>query len=1152
MATLSKVGFPTDRSLVGLSTARTTTSVVLGPLAPTLADRPTGELIAFAALFVFSRLLQLEAVQARLMVGGSIQAEAQVATRFAADATLAAALETIQVGTNTEGVEIDLTILKQASSGGSDGAGNVLTFVCGAEDLQLSLDFDAASLATVSARDFLEKIGLVLDRLGAAPDMRCSELVLLTPAARPLFPDLTRKIPVCDYEFIPAVFRRVAAQYPDCPAIANDTDSYTYAELSRAVNHLANRLAAAGLAIGETVAIDGCSSFGVLASLLAVLTAGGVVVTLDQALPEERRTLITGLSQARLRILVSPCGDTDPAGTDTIVTTKWPTRVELAALPADSPPSLELPADASAYIFFTSGSTGVPKGVLGTHLGLAHFLAWQCSSFPIGPGDHTAQLTALSFDVVLRDILFPLTSGACVHILRREMLFNARRMLKWIGETGITAMHCVPSLMKAWLLADTGNKPFFSLRYIFFAGEPLSDALLKRFVTAAGPKTAIVNLYGPTETVLAKLANRIDSIEAGVQPIGNPLPGTEVLIVRDRRVPCGLWETGEIAIRTPYRSKGYVGNEALTRQVFVPNPFRNDPNDLLYYTGDLGRYRSDGKLEIFGRIDAQIKIRGIRIEPNEIEAHLLKFPGIRDAAITTRIAGNGEKVLVGVVVPEARVAPEDQAGFSHRICDFLKQRLPAAMVPTRVFALDKLPYLPNGKLDRKSIGALELDLQGDEPSAARLTATLDDRTQRLIADFEESLGRRVTDPNKSFIDLGGDSLSYIRLSLLIDNELGRLPADWERIPVAELARLGDMTGGTSAASWWTWLDATVLFRAISIFIVTLSHTADYLFLGATSTLFVISGINFSKFLRPGIRDTGSLGPTLRFIARFAIPTGLWEAVRGFALHQFWIPDLLLLGTFFKNPHPHYTFWFLDVLAANVLLLAVIARLGFRLRGRQPATDNRGKVTFQSDFLWCLAGLGIAFAQVSSGWWDGDPGTTNVAPFKWLWMLGLGILITQTNTVARKCLVTGLLGLLALAACSSLPYAGAMFGENFDYFFFASVLLLIWLERVPMPRLLQRPLVGIASATLFIYIVNYSVINKLMPHLGLPAWWPLQTGMAIVTGIVTKIVWDRGGAWVEGLIRRRGTAVPAGMRWFRKDLTGKLGSHFSPESGGSGF
>ena len=139
-----------------------------------------------------------------------------------------------------------------------------------------------------------------------------------------------------------------------------------------------------------------------------------------------------------------------------------------------------LDPDAAAYVFFTSGSTGVPKGVLGTHAGLAHFLAWERSNFPIGPGDRVAQLTALSFDPVLRDIFLPLTSGASLQVPQRDLLFGARDMLRWFSDSAITLAHCVPSLMKAWLQADSGDKPFRTLRYILFAGEPLTDSLLKR------------------------------------------------------------------------------------------------------------------------------------------------------------------------------------------------------------------------------------------------------------------------------------------------------------------------------------------------------------------------------------------------------------------------------------------------------------------------------------------------------------------------------------------------------------------------------------------------------------------------------------------------------------------------------------------------
>ena len=647
--------FPADRSLPHVSSALVKVTITLPPLQPRSDAQPDMAIIGFGALFVFSRLLNQESLQARLVTGDDPDPTSFVCAEICRSATLAQAFATLRIGAASGATRVNLAVI--TPSGNPIGADTELSFLGdAAAGMHLSLRFDASKLAPQSAQDFLEKIGVVLNALNTTPDMRCADLMLLSNAARELIPDLSREIDAQQYEHVPTTFFRVATQYADYPAIANDARRYTYRDLSCAVNKLTAQLIGAGLEPGDVVAIAGFSSFGMIASMLAVLAAGGVLVTIDHALPEERQKLISSISKHRQLIQVRSVRDADPAPEGTIFTTDWPDIRELSKL-SDMEPSLpELAGNSSAYVFFTSGSTGVPKGVLGTHLGLAHFLDWQRSNFPIGPGDKVAQLTALSFDVVLRDILFPLTSGACINIPKRNLLLDARRMLSWIEESAITAMHCVPSLMKAWLQAHKEGKPFQSLRYVFFAGEPLLDTLLNRFSEAAGPDTRIINLYGPTETTLAKLANRIERIEPGVQPLGTPQPGVDVLIVCDRRTPCGLWETGEIAIRTPYRSKGYVNNEELTRQVFVENPCRDDPSDLIYYTGDLGRCRPDGKIEIFGRIDSQIKIRGVRIEPYEIESQLLKLPGVADAAVTVRSGAKEEKVLLALIVPDAPIA----------------------------------------------------------------------------------------------------------------------------------------------------------------------------------------------------------------------------------------------------------------------------------------------------------------------------------------------------------------------------------------------------------------------------------------------------------------------------------------------------------------
>lgn len=1103
--------FPVDRSLVTPGLGRVSVTLGLPCFPSAVYGKADVEVLSFSALLVFARIVGQTDVQLAFAAGDALTGRSFLRADLAAELTVAQAFRSLQSGAvDPELSVVNLVVTPIPCCG--IGTETVLAFDRSSDGLRLVLDFDAARLAPLSARDFLEKIELVLAALQSTPAARCGDLALLTTTASTLIPDLSRTILPDICEFAPQSFFAIAARYPNQPAIADECNTYTYSELSGAVRTLSCQLRAAGLEQGDIVAVEGLSSFGMLAAMLSVLTAGGVLVTIDRALPEARQAAIVEISQPRFLIQVGAAGAVQPVARKTLFITDWPAQDEVRqwskSAPAASAVMAELPTDASAYVFFTSGSTGVPKGVLGTHLGLAHFLAWQRANFPIGPGDHAAQLTALSFDVVLRDVLFPLTSGACVHIPVRALLLDARRMLGWIQKHKITILHSVPSLMKAWLHAHTQGRPFGTLRYIFFAGEPLIDSLLTRLDSAIGADTRIINLYGPTETTLAKVANPLQRIEPGVQPIGYPQPGTDVVIFRDRRCRCGLWEVGEITIRTPYRSKGYLNDTEMTRRVFVRNPYRDDPEDLLYYTGDLGRYRSDGKIEIFGRIDSQIKIRGVRIEPNEIEGQLGKLPGVKDAAVTTRIGADETKVLLALVVPEAPMPRDLEAAFGRRLREDLKGKLHEAMVPARIMVTDRLPYLPNGKLDRKSLNALELELHAPTHVGVTLNADLSDDKRLLIARIETALHTRIDDLQKSFIDLGGDSLSYIQVSILIGDALGRVPDHWEKMPLVELVAQANTPRTVSSTKSWTGMETTLLCRALAIIMVTMSHTSAFPFISATSTLFIVSGMNFAKFLRPAICRAGDISGTLSMILKFAIPAGLWQGLRGLLTGRFWVPDLVLLGTFVRNPDAeYYTFWFLDVLAMNLIVLALIGKLSYHHRhhkGIPPAPDAN---TFSSDLACFAIGVSVAFVQVSSEWGSGQVGTDNVPPFKWFWMLALGVLIDSANTAARKTWLTLVLGGLALAAYSAVPAIAAPFTE-LDAFFFATALVLIWIKRINIPRLLQRSFVVIAAATLFIYIGNYSVIVHIMPKLGLPDWWPLEVALAVVAGVVAQMVWDK--------------------------------------------
>ena len=295
------------------------------------------------------------------------------------------------------------------------------------------------------------------------------------------------------------------------------------------------------------------------------------------------------------------------------------------------------------------------------------------------------------------------------------------------------------------------------------------------------------------------------------------------MILRDRSQLCAAGEVGEIAIRTPYRSHGYYRNEDLTRQAFISNPFGTDPDDLVYCTGDLGCLETDGRVRIFGRLDSQIKIRGVRIEPNEIEAAILHHPAIRDAVVTTRSQGsdNSDKVLLACVVTRDPVPEGDAHAFSRALREFLQTRLQEAMVPSRIIILPELPHLPNGKLDRKAVAALELGREAIAHPQGDKDRPTDPRRLVLLTGLEQTLGTTVYDLDQSFIELGGDSLSFITASMIIENQLGYLPDGWENIPLRQLLASCDenkvVTSATGAG--FSRIQMPILLRALSIIFI---------------------------------------------------------------------------------------------------------------------------------------------------------------------------------------------------------------------------------------------------------------------------------------------------------------------------------------------
>jgi amino acid adenylation domain-containing protein len=434
--------------------------------------------------------------------------------------------------------------------------------------------------------------------------------------------------------------------------------------------------------------------------------------------------------------------------------------------------------DDPAYIFFTSGTSGQPKGILGLHKGLAHFLHWQSTTFAIGPQDRAAQLTALSFDVVLRDIFTPLTSGASLCLPADETDLAPDRLWGWLARERITLLHTVPSLMQHWLNGTAEANGLPDLRWVFVAGEPLTESLVRRW-RAAQPASRLVNLYGPTETTLAKCCYVVPPDPApGIQPVGRPLPDTQVWILNTAGQLCGPGELGEIVIRTPFRTRGYLTPAVDEHKRFAPNPFCTDANDRVYYTGDQGRYRTDGLIEILGRRDHQVKIRGVRVEPDEASAVLSRHPQVKACVVVAHKPAHVEPRLVAYVVASPALDPA-------ALKQYLSLSLPGVMIPAQFVFLDHLPLTLNGKVDRRALPAPVLQAA----SPAVFVPPQSDAEILLARVWAEVLNLEQVSVHANFFEIGGDSISALQVVSRARREGVTLSARqlFQRQTIAELA-----------------------------------------------------------------------------------------------------------------------------------------------------------------------------------------------------------------------------------------------------------------------------------------------------------------------------------------------------------------------------
>lgn len=573
----------------------------------------------------------------------------------------------------------------------------------------------------------------------------------------PALPDPSLALPQPAYALPLDLMLRHADAAPERPAIVDGAGTLSYGDLARQSQAFARLLVARGAAPGDRVAVAGPRDARLVAAFCGIWRAGAAFVALDPNLPAARRSAIVALSGARFLLDLGEAPAEPVADGVTVLRVgrlgDLPAGDETVPLPAVSP-------EDAACVFFTSGTTGVPKGIVTLHKGIAHFVAWQRDRFGIGADDRVAQLTGVAFDAVLRDIFLPLSAGGTLHIPTAEVIDEAERLVDWICRERVTVLHTVPSRAASWLAAAT-RRSGCSLRHVFFSGEPLTRGLVDRWRAVFGEGALLVNLYGSTETTMTKCYRVVAPDDVAEQPLGAVLPmsDTQALVMRgDRR--CGVGEPGEIVIRTPFRTAGYVDGGIAA--AFAHNSYL--PGDLLYRSGDRGRYRPDGSVEVEGRLDDQVKIRGVRVQPAEVKAVIDAHPAVASSAVVARTV-SGDQELIAYVVAAGHAMP-DASDLPERLRQHLVENLPLGLVPRAIVVLPRLPLLPTGKVDRAAL---------PEPEAAAACAPVpprDGTDALLLAAWADVLPVAPRGVRDNFFELGGNSLSATRIVSRVRSETG--------------------------------------------------------------------------------------------------------------------------------------------------------------------------------------------------------------------------------------------------------------------------------------------------------------------------------------------------------------------------------------------
>ncbi|RYZ45687.1 MAG: amino acid adenylation domain-containing protein, partial [Myxococcaceae bacterium] len=623
--------------------------------------------------------------------------------------------------------------------------------------LQYSVDLLTPATANRMARHFQ----VLLEAITAQPDLRLSELTMLTPDERQQllhgWNETREALP--QGPTFSAAFEQQAARTPQAPAVSFEDTVLSFEQLNAQANQLARHLRTLGVGPESRVALFFERSLDMLVALLSVLKAGGAYVPLDPAWPEQRRAFA-----------IQDCAATVVLTQQHLATSWLPEGVSVVHVDVKDAPWATLPkhdlepiatSEDLAYVIYTSGSTGTPKGVMVRHGAVLnlHAALRRTVYQGLSTGTRVSLNAPLAFDASVQQLV-QLLDGHCLCIVPEATRQDAEALVAWQRRHHVQAIDCTPSLLRLLLqagLLEGAGAPTLLVP----GGEAIDEATWN--VLAASGTTRSFNVYGPTECTVDATTF---ALRKGTKPtLGGPLLNTRTYVLDANLHPVPIGVAGELFIAGAGLAQGYLGRPHLTAERFVPNPFGTEPGERMYRTGDKARWTQDGTLEYLGRIDFQVKLRGFRIELGEIEVALQSHPDIQDATVLVREDVPGDQRLVAYVVSSAAPGPTTTPGPNaapgpnvalepNALRAFLKQRLPDYMVPATFVTLATLPLTANGKVDRKALPAPEASTQQRERYVAPRTST-----ERQLAElWAQVLRIKRIGRQDHFFELGGHSL----------------------------------------------------------------------------------------------------------------------------------------------------------------------------------------------------------------------------------------------------------------------------------------------------------------------------------------------------------------------------------------------------------